>query len=264
MTQRIEGRFAGRVAVVTGAGAGLGAAYAEALARQGAAVLVADVDAASAQAVADYLVAAGYRAFPTQTDVSDEHSVNEMVRVAIEQFAGIDILVNNAAIMFRQLEKPRKPFWEFTPDEWTRVLSVNVIGSWLCAKAVMTSMRERGRGKIVNVSSNMALGTDLMFPAGMCAYTTSKAAVIGLTRALAGELGQFSITVNSVAPGVTATQTVLDNIGSDRLLASTSTQAIRRLASTDDIVGTVLFLCSEDSDYMTGQTLVVDGGLMST
>lgn len=257
-------RFAGQVAVVTGAGGGLGAAYAEALAREGARVVIGDIEGAAAEQVAARLVGEGLDVVGMRVDVTDDDEVRAMAEVAAGTNGGIDILVNNAAIMFRGLAAPRKPFWEYTPDEWTAVLSVNVIGSWLCARAVLEPMRARGRGKIVNVSSNMALGTDLMFPAGMSAYTTSKAAVIGLTKALAGEVGVFGITVNAVAPGVTATETVLEHIAGDRLQASVSTQAIRRVATTADIVGTVLFLCSADSDFMTGQTVVVDGGLMST
>lgn len=257
------GRFGGQVAIVTGAGGGLGAAYAEALAREGATVVVGDIDGAAAGETASRLRLQGLRAVGVSVDVSDEHQVERMVATAVD-CGGVDILVNNAAIMFRRLAEPRKPFWEYTVDEWAAVLSVNVIGSWLCARAVLGPMRDRGRGKIVNVSSNMALGTDLMFPAGMSAYTTSKAAVLGLTKALAGEVGVHGITVNAIAPGVTATETVLEHIASDRLEASVSTQAIRRVATTHDIVGAVLFLCSAESDFMTGQTVVVDGGLMST
>jgi 3-oxoacyl-[acyl-carrier protein] reductase len=258
-----NGRFVGQVAIVTGAAGGLGEAYAEALGREGATVVIGDIDGPAATRAAARLVGAGIDAVGVEVDVADEHQVQHLVDVAIDR-GGVDILVNNAAIMFRRLAEPRKPCWEYTVDEWSAVLAVNVIGSWLCARAVLEPMRARGRGKIVNISSNMALGTDLMFPAGMSAYTTSKAAVLGLTKALAGELGVFGITVNAVAPGVTATETVLEHIAADRLASSVSTQAIRRVATTGDIVGAVLFLCSAESDFMTGQTVVVDGGLMST
>jgi NAD(P)-dependent dehydrogenase (short-subunit alcohol dehydrogenase family) len=256
-------RFHGKVAVVTGAGGGLGAAYTRALAREGAAVVVADVDGEAAHRVADDLAGAGCSAIGVEVDITEERSVAEMVEVTVETFGSLDVLVNNAAIMFRYLDSPRKPFWDYSLGEWERILKVNVIGTWLCIREASSVMRERGTGKIVNISSNMALGTDLMFPAGMSAYTSSKAAVIGLTRALAGELGVFGITVNAVAPGVTATETVVETISSDHLSASVSTQAIRRVAQPDDIVGAVAFLCSSESDFITGQTIVVDGGFMS-
>ena len=140
---------------------------------------------------------------------------------------------------------------------------VNITGSWLCAKAVFGPMQRQGGGKIVNVSSNMALGTDLMWPAQMAAYTTSKAGVIGLTRALAGEAGPHGITVNAVAPGVTNTETVGEHIDPDRMETLAQSQSLRRQAWPEDIVGTVMFLCSSDSDFMTGQVLCVDGGFVT-
>ncbi|MDE0494383.1 MAG: glucose 1-dehydrogenase [Acidimicrobiaceae bacterium] len=257
-------RFAGRTAIVTGAATGgLGAAYAEALAAGGARVAVADIRGAQAEATAERIEAAGGEALPIEVDITDESSVDTMVSATVERFGGVDILINNAAVMFRFLDEPRTPFWEVPVEEFELVQRVNVIGSWLCAKAVFPHMRDRGGGKIVNISSNMALGTDLMWPAQMAAYTTSKAAVIGLTRALAGEAGPYGITVNAVAPGVTNTETVGEHIAPDRMEAVAQSQALRRQAWPEDIVGTVLFLCSSDSDFMTGQVLCVDGGFVA-
>ena len=257
-------RFAGRTAIVTGAGiGGLGAAYAEALAAGGARVVAADIRGAQAEATAEHIEAAGGEALPIETDIADEVAAGAMVAAAVERFGRVDILINNAAVMFRFLDEPRTPFWEVPVEEFELVQRVNVTGSWLCAKAVFPHMRDQGGGKIVNISSNMALGTDLMWPAQMAAHTTSKAAVIGLTRALAGEAGPYGITVNAVAPGVTNTETVGEHIAPDRMEAVAQSQALRRQAWPDDIVGTVLFLCSSDSDFMTGQVLCVDGGFVA-
>ena len=261
---RMADRFAGRTAIVTGAGAGgLGAAYAEALAAGGARVVAADIRGAQAEATADRIVAAGGDALAVEVDITDEAGVDAMVDATVERFGRVDILINNAAVMFRFLDEPRTPFWEVPQEEFELVQRVNVTGSWLCAKAVFGHMRRQGGGKIVNISSNMALGTDLVWPAQMAAYTTSKAGVIGLTRALAGEAGPHGVTVNAVAPGVTNTETVGEHIAADRMEAVAQSQALRRQAWPEDIVGTVLFLCSSDSDFMTGQVLCVDGGFVA-
>lgn len=257
-------RFSEKTAIVTGAGTGgLGAAYAEALAAGGARVVAADIRGSQAEATAERIAAAGGEALPIEVDITNESGIDAMVGATVERFGGVDILINNAAVMFRFLDEPRTPFWEVPLEEFELVQRVNITGSWLCAKAVFPHMRDRGGGKIVNVSSNMALGTDLVWPAQMAAYTTSKAGVIGLTRALAGEAGPYGVTVNAVAPGVTNTETVGEHIAPDRMEAVAQSQALRRQAWPEDIVGTVLFLCSSDSDFMTGQVLCVDGGFVA-
>ena len=263
-SQEATGRFANRTAIVTGAASGgLGAAYAEALASGGARVVAADIRGSQANATAERIRASGGDATAVETDITDEAAVNAMADATLEHFGSIDILVNNAAVMFRFLSEPRTPFWELPLAEFDLVQRVNITGSWLCAKAVFPHMRRQGGGKIINVSSNMALGTDLMWPSQMAAYTTSKAGVIGLTRALAGEAGPHGVTVNAVAPGVTNTETILEHIAPDRMAALAESQALRRQAWPEDIVGTVMFLCSADSDFMTGQVLCVDGGFVT-
>jgi NAD(P)-dependent dehydrogenase (short-subunit alcohol dehydrogenase family) len=256
-------RFSEQVVIVTGAGTGLGAAYAAAFAAEGATVVVADIRADAAGRVANDLRDSGATSIAIATDVSNEASVQDMVAKVLSELGRVDILVNNAAVMFRFLDQPRRSFWETTLEDWELVQRVNVTGSWLCAKAVFEPMRAQGRGKIVNVSSNMALGTDLAWPAKMAPYTTSKAAIIGLTRVLAGEAGPHGITVNAIAPGVTNTETIGEHVGVDAMAGMAQTQAIKREAWPDDMVGTVLFLSSCDSDFMTGQVLCVDGGLVS-
>ena len=257
-------RFAGRTAIITGAGiGGLGAAYADTLAAGGANVVVADIRGPQAEATAESIRAASGEAMALEVDVTDEAAVEAMVTSTVDRYGRVDILINNAAVMFRFLDEPRTAFWELPLAEFELVQRVNVTGSWLCAKAVFGPMQRQGGGKIVNVSSNMALGTDLMWPAQMAAYTTSKAGVIGLTRALAGEAGPHGITVNAVAPGVTNTETVGEHIDPDRMETLAQSQALRRQAWPDDIVGTVMFLCSSESDFMTGQVLCVDGGFVT-
>ena len=263
--QTVTERFAGLTAIVTGAGiGGLGAAYAEALAAGGARIVAADIRGSQAEAAAERIEAAGAgEAMAVEADITDEAAVQAMVDATVDRFGRVDILINNAAVMFRFLDEPRTPFWEVPLAEFELVQRVNVTGSWLCARAVFPHMKSQGSGKIINISSNMALGTDLMWPAQMTAYTTSKAGVIGLTRALAGEAGPHGITVNAVAPGVTNTETVGEHIAPERMEAVARSQALRRQAWPEDIVGTVMFLCSSDSDFMTGQVLCVDGGFVA-
>ena len=262
--ETLTGRFSGRTAIVTGAAiGGLGAAYANALAAGGASVTVTDIRGPQAEATAEGIAAAGGEAMALEADVTDEAAVEDMVSATVDRFGRIDILINNAAVMFRFLDRPRTAFWEVPLAEFELVQKVNVTGSWLCARAVFPHMQRQGSGKIVNISSNMALGTDLMWPAQMAAYTTSKAGVIGLTRALAGEAGPHGITVNAVAPGVTNSETILEHIDPDRMATLAESQALRRQAWPSDIVGTVMFLCSSDSDFMTGQVLCVDGGFVT-
>ena len=241
-------RLEGKVAVITGGAAGIGFAYA----RRFLAVVVADI--ADPGAAVDKLDRAG-RALGVRTDVSDATSVHAMVEAARARFGRIDILVNNAAV-FATLTPQR--FDEIPEAEWDRVMAVNVKGVWNCARAVVPAMRAQGGGRIVNVASAIvAKGTALLMH-----YVTSKGAVVAMTRALARELGPDRITVNAVAPGLILSDSVQANpdITAFQEAAVTQARSLKRDAFPDDVEGTVVFLASDDSAFMSGQTLIVDGG----
>ncbi len=242
-----------RVAIVTGAGKGIGAVFAAGLAKEGAAVLVADIDETAAQEIAARIKADGGEAKPCLVDVSVEDRVDAMVRVAADAYGGIDILVNNAA-MYANLQ--RRPFHEISPAEFDRVLSVNVKGPWLTARAALPFMRERGKGKIINVSSS----STYLAANRLAHYVASKMGVIGLTRSLARELGIYNICVNVIQPGMTDSQVNRSITPPERHLAEAQERSIRRVQIPQDLLGTLIFLASDGSDFMTGQTLLVDGG----
>lgn len=241
-------------AVVTGAGQGLGRAFAEALASEGVAVAVCDLNADNAGRVAGTIAERGGRAIAVGVDVADEASTLAMARTVNDQLGPPAILVNNAAI-FSTLAM--RPFTEIPFAEWNRVLGVNVSGAFLCARALLPCMREVGAGKIVNISS----ATVFLGRPNYLHYVTSKAAVIGLTRAMASEVGRMGVTVNAIAPGSTETEierATITRADRERLAA---TSAVGRVQVPGDLVGALLFLTSTDSDFVTGQTLIVDGGI---
>ena len=241
----------GRVAIVTGGGGGIGERYCRGLAAEGARVVVADVLEAGARRVA-----ADVGGLACVVDVADAPSVQAMVDTTLAQYGRIDALVNNAAI-FTQLVQPRKPFDEIPLAEWDQVMAVNVRGTWLCSRAVAPTMRAQGRGVIVNISSGTIFGGQT----GFAHYVTSKAAVWGLARVLARERGEYGIRVNTITPGLTSSAAVQDAYPAAALSASAQMRILKREQQPDDLVGTVVFLCSDASAFITGQTFNVDGGV---
>lgn len=247
----VSGRLAGKVAIVTGAAQGIGAEYALALAAEGASVCVVDIRSPEATAAR---IATG-NALALTCNVTSAAAVAEMVARAEERFGGVDILVNNAAV-FAGLEA--RPFEEITSQEWDAVHAVNVRGVFECCKAAVPAMRRRGGGRIVNIASATVFKGSPM----LLHYVASKGAVVALTRALAREVGKDNIGVNCLAPGFTLSEGVRANASYDDAFraANTATRAIPRDAEPADMLGTLVFLCSPESAFVTGQTIVVDGG----
>ncbi|MBV1878394.1 MAG: 3-oxoacyl-ACP reductase FabG [Pseudomonadales bacterium] len=246
-----------RVAIVTGGGRGLGQAYSIALAEAGAKVVVADVidcDATVAQ-----IIQAGGEAIAVAADVTDTAAMTGMANAAIETFGRIDILVNNAAL-YGGLEK-MSPMIDLSEEEWDKVMDINVKGVWKAARAVVPQMTEQKYGKIINISS----GTIFMGLPGMMHYVTSKGAVWAMSRVMSRELGAKGIRVNCVTPGFTMTQASEDlmakagNVDTKQRVVAMS--ALGREQQAEDLTGTVVFLSSAESDFITGQTLNVDGGV---
>jgi 3-oxoacyl-[acyl-carrier protein] reductase len=245
-------RLSGRIAIVTGGAKGLGRAFALKLAEEGARVMVVTrKDMANLEKTVQQIKDLGGEAALFQADVARETDMLNMAEATNKAFGRIDILINNAAI-YDGIK--RKPFYEIDPDEWDLVMTVNVKGAFLAARAVFPYMKAQGYGKIVNLSSEVFYtGSN-----GFAHYVASKGGIIGLTRALAVELGPYNICINCVAPGFTDTE-------ASRGLADvskydTARTPLRRLEKPEDLTGAALFLASTESDFITGQTLLVDGG----
>jgi len=247
-------RLAGKRVIVTGAGQGLGREFALHLAGLGAQVLAADVRPDRLAATTEKASEQGLDLRAATADVSDPEQTRALAATANDVLGGLDALINNAAIVEGL---GRRPFDEIDDVEWDRVLEVNVKGAWLCAKAAVPLMREAGGGSIVNMASEVAFSGS----PGLAHYVTSKAAVIGLTRVLARELGPSQIRVNALAPGFIPTE------GSQSMTSpaqyDVAPTPLGRLGRPADLLGAVAFLISEESAFITGQTLLVNGGRLS-
>ncbi|HEY5349402.1 MAG TPA: glucose 1-dehydrogenase [Candidatus Lustribacter sp.] len=242
-----------RVAIVTGAARGIGRAFALRFARDGYRIAIADVNVRQAEEVCGEIAAAGGSAIAVQTDVGEEASCRACVSRTLAAYGRIDVLINNAA-MFADLT--RRPFWEVDVEEWDRVLGVNARGTWLMMKAVAPAMRAQRAGSIINMSSN----TFLSGVPGFVHYVASKGAVVGITRTAARDLGEYNVRVNCILPGLTRTEVVRASDEPGRYEQLLTSQSIKRVEVPEDLVGTAAFLASEDSGFMTGQALTVDGG----
>jgi 3-oxoacyl-[acyl-carrier protein] reductase len=242
-----------RVAIVTGAGQGIGRAFARALAEAGHAVVIAERNAERAVSVAAEVEAAGGTALAVATDVAEEASVNAMAEAALARFGRTDVLVNNAAI-FSTLEM--RPFDRIPVPEWEQVMRVNVTGPFLCARAVLPAMRKGGFGRIVNIASAAVT----MGRPNYLHYITSKSALIGMSRSMARELGAAGITVNAILPGATFTEVERKTVSPEQRVRIVAQQCIPRPQVPDDLVGALLFLVSDGAGFVTGQALTVDGG----
>lgn len=244
-------RLQDKVCIVTGAGRNLGQAYAIRLAQEGAKVVACDVlDCAQ---TAELVENEGGQALPLTVDVTSEEQTQEMARRAVERFGRIDGLVNNAGMM-RDLGG--RSILDVDLAMWDRVFAVNVKGSFLCIRAVFPTMRDQGKGKIVNISSGVWMHTSREAGWSNPHYVSSKAAVMGLTRSLTRELGQYNITVNALAPGSTQV-----GLSSGQEPNADPDRALGRFGKPDDLTGMLVTLLSEDSDFMTGQLVLVNGGM---
>jgi NAD(P)-dependent dehydrogenase (short-subunit alcohol dehydrogenase family) len=241
-------RLDGRVVIITGGAQGLGRVYAQRLMREGARVVVADINGPRAQTTAQ-----GLGALAIQVDVANRGSVEAMVTHTVDTFGRLDVLVNNAAL-FGPLEF--QPIEDISVELWDKVMAINVRGVFLCCQAAVPIMKRQGSGKIINIAS----GTLLSGVPNFVHYVTSKGAVFAMTRALAREVGPFGITINTLAPGLTMTEAVGLHHPEEQVERSRSSRAIARDEVPADLEGALAFLASDDSNFMTGQMLVVNGG----
>lgn len=241
----------GKTAIVTGAGKkdGIGVSFAGALAEAGASVMLADINAGDVAARAAELKDKGYKVASTRVDISDQSSVEAMVKLAVDTFGGLDIIVNNAAIMSELSHGV--DIIDYPVDEWRRVLDINLTGTMFCCRAAAHQMKKQGGGKIINISSGGAFEPTTP-------YSISKLGVVGMTAILGDQLAKHNINVNSIAPGVTETPAGLSMLppGSPHR----DKRIVLRAGSPADMFGALLLLASPAGDWITGQTLNVDGG----
>ena len=244
-------RLNDKVAIITGGANGIGRAFSLGLAAEGAKVVVADVDQEAVQRFAAEMKQTGRECLACTAEVSDETSTREMAEQALERFGRIDILVTCAAIY---ANLARKEFLEIDLEEWNRVLAVNLTGAQLSARAVLPAMKEQRSGVIVNMGSV----NTVLAPAGRAHYSAGKAALENLTKTLAREMGQYGIRVNTLSPGLVKTGRAA--VTEERYERVAHERALQRELLPEDLVGPLVFLCSDDANMITGHTLVVDGG----
>lgn len=244
-----------KIAIVTGAGRGLGKSFALRFAKEGAKLLLPDISLERAEKTAEIIRNQGGHAVAIETDIADEKSTQNMAEKVMELYGGVDILLNNAALAYGIEPRP----WDaWTVELWDKFMSINTRGTWLVCKAISPLMEKRKSGKIINLASDVVKlpPSDFLLP-----YACSKVAIHQITQCLARSLGPLGINVNSIAPGLTATEANLIQPDSEQMFDATiAGQCIKRRQEPSDLEGTALFLASDDSDFITGQLLMVDGG----
>jgi 3-oxoacyl-[acyl-carrier protein] reductase len=246
-----EHELKGKVAIVTGASHGIGKGIAERLAEAGAEIIIADLDITKAKKTAKELTKKDKKSLAIQVDVSKEKPVNFLIKKSLEKFGKVDILINNAGIMYRTRLK------DLSLEEWEKTLKVNLTGPFLLIKALLPVMKKNGYGRIVNISSSAGRSVSTL---GGVHYTASKAGLLGLTRAAAKELASFGITVNAVCPGLIDTQMVRKTATRAELKAFINSFPIQRLGFPEEIGDLVVFLCSDRASYITGASIDINGG----
>lgn len=246
----MQQRFTDKVAFITGGATGFGRAFAQSLSAEGAAIAIADIDVPAARATAARMAGSGAEVMAVDCDVADAESIDAAVAKAVERFGGVDVLINNAA---RHHRKYAKGFSSLSRDEIEGLFAVNVVGMVHCSLACRASMRERGDGVILNMASSAGFTS-------RTPYGVTKVAVRGLTIALASEFGPDGIRVNSIAPTMTETESVLEEYTSDEIDQLVATQFIRRRATMADVCGAMMYLCSKEAAMVTGETVRVTGG----
>ncbi len=247
-------RLKGKVAVVTGGGAGLGKAVAKRYAAEGARVVVSDINPADGEAAVEEIRRGGGDAIFIRTDVADEQNVEAMVSAAVQQYGELDILYNNAAVLFHKKDAKAH---ELSNEVWDRVISVNLRGYWLCSKYAIPSILRKGGGSIIHVAS----ATGLFGFTNLTAYSTSKAGIFGLMRAMAADYAPNNIRVNAIVPGTMDTPMNAEYLSNSQVRAKLIAKApLGRLGTADDVSGLAVFLASDESAYCTGGIYMVDGG----